>query len=79
MASKKKTTITVEITNGDLTTGAWVEGASTSGSHRATWAGTYDGERPSQHDGIPYRYFRNGHINGHPQVIFGFPVAQFSA
>lgn len=49
------------------TVGPWFTG---------TGSGIYDGVRPSQHSGEPCHYFRDGEINGTPQTLHGFPVAQ---
>lgn len=49
-----------------------------SGAERVTtWAGTYDGLRPSEWDGEPMHFLRDGVLGVTPQGIFGIPAAQF--
>ena len=54
--------------------GQLVSGHSDGPGYHSTWSGIYEGIRPSQWDGQPYHYFRNGEINGVPQSTFGLPV-----
>jgi hypothetical protein len=41
-------------------------------------AGIYVGTKPSEWDGELCCYFKDGHINGVPQSLFGFPIAHFA-
>jgi hypothetical protein len=68
--------VTATITSGTLTTGQRVEGQKVGKSFRSTWSGIYDGQRPSEHDGVMCHYFRDGDINGIAQGLHGFPVSQ---
>jgi hypothetical protein len=54
--------------------GQLVTGHSDGPGYHSTWSGIYEGVRPSEWDGQPYHYFRDGEINGTPQSHFGHPV-----
>lgn len=67
------------IVEGELTVGSWVAGLSIGPGYRTEWYATYDGQRPSEWDGEPYHYFREGVLGGRDQSLFGFPVASVRA
>lgn len=52
------------------------DGTAGHGSWHAESEGTYQGVRPSEWTGEPMHMFTDGVINGVPQAIFGFPVAE---
>lgn len=54
--------------------GQLVTGHSDGPGYHSTWSGIYEGVRPSDWDGQPYHYFRDGEINGVKQSHFGHPV-----
>lgn len=54
--------------------GQLVSGHSDGPGYHSTWSGIYEGVRPSDWDGQPYHYFRDGEINGVKQSHFGHPV-----
>jgi hypothetical protein len=54
--------------------GQRVTGHSDGPGYHSTWSGIYEGVRPSEWDGQPYHYLRDGEINGAPQATFGHPV-----
>ena len=64
---------THQVTSGPLVEGEVASGPTLAGK---VWEGTYVGVKASEHDGQPMHYFRDGHIGGTPQSLFGFPVAQ---
>jgi hypothetical protein len=76
--------ITNRIITGELTAGTWVEieGTITEGNKArgTTQAGYFVETRPTDWDdsGELYHYFRDGHINGTPQSIFGLPAKRLS-
>lgn len=67
-----------KIVAGQLDEGTYVQMVTTFDDGRvSTSSGKYDGVRLS--NGEDYLYFRDGQINGHPQSMFGFPVAGLDA
>lgn len=57
--------------------GERVTGVSEGPGYRTEWEGVYEGVKPSEHDGEPVHFFRDGHIGGTPQGCFALPVTNF--
>jgi hypothetical protein len=55
--------------------GERVTGRGSGPGYTSTWSGVYDGIRPSEWDGVPHHWLRDGEINGIAQRVFTFPVS----
>jgi hypothetical protein len=60
--------------DGPLDVGARVAYTTVASWGRATGSGIYLGCALDEEDGVPYHYFADGEINGHPQTSHGFPA-----
>jgi hypothetical protein len=54
--------------------GQVASGVSTGPGFETRWEGIYEGVRPSEHDGQPMHFFRDGKLGDTPQTLFALPV-----